>query len=62
MNAIRSRFTASRALGQVSHLDDDEHECSDYAWGSQAGFGSLVKGVPEFAMPQVADVRYLHNL
>jgi 20S proteasome subunit beta 5 len=59
MNTFVNRFSATGAasrLRKASALDAEDEEFSDAVWGSEAGFGSLAKGVPSFAVPNVADV------
>jgi hypothetical protein len=60
MNSLIQRYAGSSAASQaqrrnVSIVDDDD-EFSDAMWGSEAGFGSLAKGVPSFMVPSVPDV------
>ena len=52
---IGSSSNADLRRRNVTVVDDDE-DVSDAMWGSQAGFGSLAKGVPSFAVPSVPDV------
>lgn len=68
MNSLVQRFstTATSPLAALSKaakvVNDEDDEFSDAAWGSEAGFGNIAKGVPSFAVPAVADVRlYLFN-
>jgi len=35
---------------------DEDNDFSDAMWGSEAGFGTLAKGVPGFVVPSVPDV------
>ncbi|KAF8831141.1 hypothetical protein HHX47_DHR1000223 [Lentinula edodes] len=57
MNSIANRFTTTGPISELrkaqSHVEDDEF--ADSAWGSEAGFGSLAKGVPNFTVPSVSD-------
>jgi len=59
MNSFADRFAATSPLAELrkaqANVEDDEF--SDAAWGSEAGFGSLAKGVPAFTVPNVPDVR-----
>jgi len=60
MNTFAERFTTtgpSAELRNLQKLSDEEDE-SNAMWGSQAGFGSLSKGVPAFSIPAVAEVRF----
>ncbi|KAJ7743588.1 20S proteasome subunit [Mycena metata] len=50
MHAFVNRFSTSAASELLS---DDA--ASNSSWGSQAGFGNLSRGVPTFAVPDVAD-------
>jgi 20S proteasome subunit beta 5 len=58
MNSIADRFSTTSPLAELrkaqANVEDDEF--SDAAWGSEAGFGSLAKGVPAFTVPNVPDV------
>jgi len=59
MNTFADRFSTTSAISNVRKaqtLAADEEEFSDAAWGSEAGFGSLAKGVPSFSVPAVPDV------
>jgi 20S proteasome subunit beta 5 len=61
MNSFRERFSTTglvNQLRQARRLDDEEDTISDTAWGSQAGFGNLVKGSPSFLVPAVPDVSF----
>ncbi|KAH7923588.1 N-terminal nucleophile aminohydrolase [Leucogyrophana mollusca] len=60
MNAIIQRFSTSaasheRPVGRLALAEDDDDTISGAMWGSEAGFGSLAKGVPSFVIPSVAD-------
>lgn len=61
MNTLVQSFSTtgpSAELRKTQRLADEEE--AEYAmWGSQAGFGSLSKGVPSFSVPSVPDVRSL---
>jgi len=59
MNSFRERFSTTSIvdqLRQARRLDDEDDTISDTVWGSQAGFGNLVKGSPSFVVPAVPDV------
>jgi hypothetical protein len=59
MNTFVNRFSTTSAVGELRKLQtlaDEGEEFSDAMWGSEAGFGSLAKGVPTFSVPAVADV------
>jgi 20S proteasome subunit beta 5 len=61
MNSFRERFSTTgivSQLRQARRLDGEEDTISDIAWGSQAGFGNLVKGSPSFVVPAVPDVSF----
>ncbi|KAJ7172266.1 N-terminal nucleophile aminohydrolase [Mycena filopes] len=58
MNEFVTRFSTTSAQSEIRRaqaLAADEEDFSDAAWGSEAGFGSLAKGVPTFSVPAVAD-------
>lgn len=62
MNTFAERFSTTSATSQLRKaqaLAAEEDDVSDAMWGSEAGFGSLAKGVPTFAIPAVADVSFL---
>jgi 20S proteasome subunit beta 5 len=60
MNSFADRFASTKAAIQIKHakgvVTDDEDDFDAAMWGSNAGFGSLAKGVPTFSVPAVADV------
>jgi 20S proteasome subunit beta 5 len=59
MNTFADRFSTTSATShfrKAQTLAADDEEFSDAAWGSEAGFGSLAKGVPNFSVPSVPDV------
>lgn len=61
MNTLAERFSTTNATSYIRNaqiLAADDEEFSDAAWGSEAGFGSLAKGVPNFSVPAVPDVRH----
>jgi len=60
MNSLAQRFTSQGPIAQLikgKNLVAEDDDFSDAAWGSEAGFGNLAKGVPTFAVPAVPDVR-----
>lgn len=60
MNSFVNRFSSTgpaAELRKAKEVFGDDEELSDVMWGSQAGFGTLAKGVPTFSVPAVADVR-----
>lgn len=60
MNNFVARFSKTSAeseLRRAQALAADDGDFTDSAWGSEAGFGNLSKGIPTFALPGVADVR-----
>ncbi len=63
MNTFAERFSTTGALAELrrAQKEVDEEEFSDAAWGSEAGFGSLAKGVPTFSVPNIADVSRMHR-
>lgn len=59
MNTLVDRFSTTSAQSEIRRaqaLAADDEDFSDSAWGSEAGFGSLAKGVPTFSVPAIADV------
>lgn len=59
MNTFVNRFSTTGAASELrrAHIAAaEDEEFSDAMWGSDAGFGSLAKGVPSFSVPAVADV------
>lgn len=59
MNTFADRFSttsASSELRKAQALACEDDDFSNSMWGSEAGFGSLAKGVPTFTVPAVADV------
>jgi 20S proteasome subunit beta 5 len=61
MNSLAQRFSNNGPLAQIgkaTSLVSEDDEFSDAAWGSEAGFGSVAKGIPTFTVPNVPDVRY----
>ncbi len=61
MNRFVERYsTASFAsqLRRAKGLVGEEDDCSDAAWGSEAGFGTIIKGSPSFMVPNVPDVSF----
>jgi 20S proteasome subunit beta 5 len=68
MNTFADRFSSTSATSHLKKgwtLAADDEEFSDAVWGSEAGFGSLAKGVPSFTVPAVSDVScaltFLHH-
>jgi 20S proteasome subunit beta 5 len=59
MNSILQRYSGSSAGGLSKSAIDEDNDFSDAMWGSQAGFGTLTKGVPGFVVPSVPDVGLL---
>ncbi|KAJ7477381.1 N-terminal nucleophile aminohydrolase [Mycena latifolia] len=60
MNSFVTRFSTTSAeaelrRAQAATVDDADLNTPAAAWGSQAGFGNLVGGIPAFAVPGVAD-------
>jgi 20S proteasome subunit beta 5 len=59
MNTFADRFSTTSGQSEIRRaqaLAADEEDFSDSAWGSEAGFGNIAKGVPSFAIPAVPDV------
>jgi 20S proteasome subunit beta 5 len=65
MNTFVNQFSTHSAVTQLRRAQQlvaaEEEEYSDAAWGSQAGFGNMIKNIPTFTVPAVADVRILHS-
>lgn len=62
MNTFVDRFSTTSAVSQLrraQRLAEEEDDISDVAWGSQAGFGNIMKGAPSFNVPDIPDVRFL---
>jgi hypothetical protein len=71
MNNFVERFSTTNPISQLRRAqclaaDDEGEEFSDAAWGSEAGFGNLTKGLPTFTVPERISVsaarRYSSNL
>ena len=62
MNALVSKFSTTDADSEIrSAMDIAENDgLTDAMWGSQAGFGQLVKG-HTFNIPAVPDVRSVEH-
>ena len=61
MNDFVERFSTTNPISQLRRAqrlaaDDEGDEFSDAAWGSEAGFGNLTKGLPTFTVPDIPDV------
>ena len=61
MNKFVEKYSTTNPISQLRRAqrlasDDDGEEFSDAAWGSEAGFGNLTKGLPTFTVPHVPDV------
>lgn len=57
MNTFANRFSTTNAEKELrSDFAGEDGDFSDAMWGSEAGFGSLAKGVPNFSVPAVPDV------
>lgn len=62
MNTFVDRFSTTSAVSQLRRAQrfaEEEDDLSDVAWGSQAGFGNIMKGAPSFNVPDIPDVRSL---
>ena len=60
MNTFVTRFSTNSAEAEIQRAKEiigDDEDGSEVMWGSQAGFGSLARGLPKFAVPDVPDVR-----
>ena len=59
MNTFVDRFSTTSAAAEIrraKELFGEEDDCPEVMWGSQAGFGSLARGLPKFNVPDVPDV------
>ena len=60
MNTFVERYSTTSPISQLRKaqrlLVDEDGELSDAAWGSEAGFGNLAKGLPTFTVPDIPDV------
>jgi len=63
MNALVSKFSTTDADSEIrTAMDIAENDgLTDAMWGSQAGYGQLVKG-HSFNIPSVPDVRFGERL
>lgn len=61
MNTFVDKYSTTSAASQLRRAQRlaEEDEFSDAAWGSEAGFGNIVKGAPSFNVPNVADVSFM---
>ncbi|KAJ7219453.1 N-terminal nucleophile aminohydrolase [Mycena pura] len=60
MNTLVQRFSTTSAQSEINKakaLAADDQDFDDFAWGSEAGFGTIAKGVPTFSLPAVPDPR-----
>jgi 20S proteasome subunit beta 5 len=58
MNTFLERYSSTNSVSQLrraQRLAEEDDECSDAAWGSQAGYGQLLNGPPSFTVPNVPD-------
>jgi len=58
MNSLVSKFSTTNAQSEIRRAKDiaEEDGLTDAMWGSQAGYGQLVRG-HAFNIPAVPDVR-----
>jgi 20S proteasome subunit beta 5 len=60
MNSFVERYSTTSPISQLRRAQrlatDECEEFSAAAWGSEAGFGNLAKGLPTFTVPDVPDV------
>lgn len=63
MNSLVQRFSNTGPVAQIEKARraaaEDGEDFGDAAWGSEAGFGSVAKGVPTFTVPAIPDVSRL---
>ncbi|EMD38457.1 20S proteasome subunit [Gelatoporia subvermispora B] len=58
MHAFAERFSTNSASAELRRAKDilgEDNDVSDVMWGSNAGFGSLARGIPRFVVPAVQD-------
>jgi 20S proteasome subunit beta 5 len=62
MNSFVDQFSTHSPTAQLKRAQKliaaEQDDYSDAAWGSQAGFGGMIKGIPAFKVPAVADVSF----
>ncbi len=60
MNSFAERFSTTSAAAEIRKAKEtfgDDEDGSEAMWGSEAGFGNLARGIPQFNVPDVPDVR-----
>ncbi len=66
MNTFVDQFSTHSSVAQLKRAQKliaaEDDECPDAAWGSQAGFGNMMKGIPTFTVPSVPDVRLCNKI
>ncbi|KAJ7587397.1 proteasome component pts1 [Mycena floridula] len=60
MDRLAQRFSTTGALTELRKTQKmaEDGEFSDAMWASDAGFGSLAKGIPTFTVPDVPDIQH----
>lgn len=59
MNSFVERFATNSATADIRKAKEmygEDEDGSSVMWGSEAGFGTLARGVPNFTVPGVTDV------
>ncbi|PSR83067.1 hypothetical protein PHLCEN_2v5871 [Hermanssonia centrifuga] len=58
MNSFAERFSTTSAAAEIRKAKEtfgDDEDGSEAMWGSEAGFGNLARGIPQFNVPDVPD-------
>lgn len=59
MNSFADRFSTTGTAAEQRRIKEyvaDDENVSDSMWGSEAGFGTMAHGAPNFMVPTVPDV------
>ena len=59
MNSFADRFSSTGTAAELRRVKEyvaDDEEVADSMWGSEAGFGAMAHGAPNFMVPDVPDV------
>lgn len=59
MNSFADRFSSTGTAAELRRIKEyvaDDEEVADSMWGSEAGFGAIAHGAPNFMVPDVPDV------
>ncbi|KAI0718312.1 N-terminal nucleophile aminohydrolase [Fomitopsis betulina] len=58
MNSFADRFSSTGTAAELRRIKEyvaDDEEVADSMWGSEAGFGAIAHGAPNFMVPDVPD-------